>query len=103
MVVRVTEPGRPGFQLRKGEEGLSVFQPESVEPPLSEAEILNCFRPDSQALYRSVEEIEAKRLKVVPIPGGAGLSQRLRDAHAEIRPAPGMTRAEFKRALSELE
>lgn len=103
MVVRVTEPGRPGFQLRKGEEGLSVFQPEAVEPPLSEAEIVSCFRPGSQVLYRSVEEIEAKGLRVVPTPGGEPLPQRLRDAHAEVRPGPGMTRAQFKRALSELE
>ena len=103
MVVRVIEPGRPGFQLRKGEEGLSIFQPEIVEPPLSEAEILNWFRPGSQALYRSVEEIEAKGLRVVPTPGEGALSQRLQDAHAEIRPGPGMTRAEFKRALLELE
>ena len=40
MVVSVTEPGRPAFQLRKGEEGLSFFHPATVQPPLTESEIL---------------------------------------------------------------
>jgi hypothetical protein len=44
MAVRVTEPGRPAFQLRKGEEGLSVFDPAAVQPPLTESEILDAFR-----------------------------------------------------------
>jgi len=103
MVIRVTEPGRLAFQLRKGEEGLSVFDPSTVQPPLTEAEILSCFRAGSQILTRSVAEIEAKGLQVVPIPGADPLPQRLQEAHAEIRPGPGMTRAQFKQALAELE
>ena len=103
MVVRMTEPGRPAFQLRKGEEGISVFDPEAVQPPLTETEILNSFRAGSQAVSRSRAEIEEKGLQVVPIPGAETLPQRLREAHAEIRRGPGMTRTEFKKALRELE
>ena len=47
MVLRVTEPGHPTFQLRKGEEGLSVFDPVAVAPPLTTVEILENFRPGS--------------------------------------------------------
>lgn len=53
MVVRVDEPGRPSFQLRRGEEGLSVFDPDSVHPPLTEAEILEAFRPGNVVVVRS--------------------------------------------------
>jgi hypothetical protein len=103
MVVRVAEPGKPAFQLRKGEEGISVFDPQSVTPPLTEAEILDSFRPGSQAIMRSVAEIEQRGLLVVPIPGAGPLPERLRKAHAEIRPGPGMTRPQFKEILKELE
>jgi hypothetical protein len=103
MVVRVTEPGRPAFQLRKGEEGLSVFDLDAVNPPLTEAEILDAFRTGSVAIARSDTEIGAKGLSLFPIPGAGTLPRRLREAHVEIRPGPGMTRAEFKRALQELE
>lgn len=103
MVVRVSEPGRPAFQLRKGEEGLSVFDLEAVEPPLTESEILEAFRPGSQTVARSVAEVEARGLRVAPIPGAGALPERLRAAHVEIQPGPGMTRAEFKQALKELE
>jgi hypothetical protein len=103
MVVRVATLGRPAFELRKGEEGLSVFDPDAVDPPLSEAEILTCFRPGSRVVIRSVSAIEAIGLIVTAVPGAAPLSPRLRDAHAEIRPGPGMTRDQFKQALKELE
>lgn len=103
MVVRVGEPGRPAFQLRKGEDGLSVFNPQAVEPPLTEAEILESFRAGSQAIVRSVAEIERRGLQVVPIPGAEPLPKRLREAHAEIRAGAGMTRAQFKQILKELE
>jgi hypothetical protein len=103
LVVRVALPGRPAFQLRKGEEGLSVFDTDAVDPPLKEAEILSCFRPGSQPVVRSAPEIAANGLVVVPVPGVAPLPTRLRDAHAEIRPGPGMTRDKFKQALKELE
>lgn len=103
MVVRVTEPGRPAFQLRKGEEGISVFDPDALQPPLTEEEILDHFRPGSILVARTLEELRVKGLEVVAIPGAESLPQRLRDAHAEIRPGPGMTRRQFKQALTELE
>lgn len=45
VVVRVATPGQPAFQLRKGEQGISVFDPAAVDPPLTEDEILAAFRP----------------------------------------------------------
>lgn len=103
MVVRVAEAGRLAFQLRKGEEGISVFDPNEVNPPLTEQEILGSFRPGSVAVVRSLEEVAAQGLTLVPIRGAEPLPRRLQDAHAEIRPGPGMTRAEFKQALKGLE
>ncbi len=103
MVVRVAEAGHPAFQLRKSEEGLSVFDCDAVNPPLTETEILDGFRPGSRAVLRSSAEIESKGLRVVPIPGAGTLPQRLREAHAEIRPGPRMARSQFKQALKELE
>src|SRR5437660_4054714 len=103
MVVRVTESCRPAFQLRKGEEGISVFDLEAVDPRLTESEILDNFRAGSQVVVRGIAEIEQLGLRVVPLPGAEPLPQRLREAHAEIRPGPGMTRAQFKQALKELE
>jgi hypothetical protein len=103
MVFRVAEPGKSAFQLRKGEEGLSVFDLLAVNPPLTEAEILDSFRAGSQTLIRTVSEIENKGLQVVPVPGAEPLPERLRQAHAEIRPGPGMTRGQFKQILKELE
>jgi hypothetical protein len=96
-------PGRPAFQLRKGEEGLSVFDLDAVDPPLTEAEILEAFRPGSYAISVSPEEVTAKGLCITPVPGVGGLPERLRDAHAELVPGPGMVRAGFKQALKELE
>ena len=103
MVVRVAEPGRPAFQLRKGEEGLSLFDPDLVNPPLTESEILESFRSGSVLVIRSTAEVEARGLQVVPIRGAESLPLRLREAHVEIRSGPGMTRVEFKQALKELE
>lgn len=103
MLVRVTEEGRPAFQLRRGEEGISVFDLNAVQPPLTEAEILQGFRTGSQVVLCSAAEIEAKGLRVVPVPGTEPLPQRLREAHAEIRPGPAMTRSQFKQVLKELE
>jgi hypothetical protein len=103
MIIRVAEPGRPAFQLRKGEEGLLVFDPDAVNPPLTEAEILGGFRPGSRPVVRSESDIRAKGLTLVPILGADPLPTRLRAAHLEIRPGPGMSRAAFKQALRELE
>jgi hypothetical protein len=103
MIGRVAESGRPAFQLRKGEQGLSVFDTHRVEPPLTDAEILGSFRPGCHIVPRSIAEIEAKGLQVAPLLGDEVLPERLREAHCEIRPGPEMTRAEFKRRLQELE
>jgi|ERR1051325_8221991 hypothetical protein len=103
MFVRVAEAGKPAFQLRKGEEGLSVFDTEAVNPLVSDAEILDAFRAESRLISRSREEIEVKGLIVVPVLGGPSLPSRLREAHAEIRRSPNMTRGQFKKALQELE
>jgi hypothetical protein len=103
MLVRVAELGQSAFQLRKGEQGISVFDLERTVPPLSEFEVLTSFRSGSHAIMRSVTEVMAKGLRVVPVLGSEALPTRLREAHCEIRPAIGMTRAEFKRVLRELE
>lgn len=103
LVFRVAEPGKPTFQLRKGEQGISVFIPDSVQPPLADAEIVGAFRPGSMAVVRTLAEIEAKGLQVVAVPGCAPLPDRLCAAHAEIRAGPGMTRGQFKQTLQELE
>src|SRR5262245_8526789 len=103
MLVRVAERGRAAFQLRKGEEGISVFETGAVEPPLTETEILGSFRPGSVAIMRSQAEIEEKGLRIVPVIGTESLPQRLREAHAEILPGPEMSRAQFKQALKDLE
>lgn len=102
-VIRVTIPGQPAFQLRKGEEGISVFDVTAINPALTAEEILGSFRAGSQPITRSIADIEAKGLQVVPVEGAETLPERLRHAHREIRPGPGMTREEFKRALRELE
>jgi hypothetical protein len=103
MIVRIGESGRPAFQLRKGEEGLSVFETDAVEPPLIDSEILESFRPESLLVIRSVEEIESKGLRLVSVPGAGSLPSRLNEAHFEIQAGERMTRAQFKQALKELE
>lgn len=98
-VIRVVEAGKPQFQLRQGEQGLSVFDASKVGP----SDVLPHFREGSQTVTRSVERIRACGLSVVCTPGNASLPQHLRDAHKEIRPGEGMTRNEFKKALKRLE
>ena len=65
MIVRVAEPGVASFQLRKGEEGISAFDPDSVAPPLVDTEILSAFRAGSILVTRSKAEIEAKGLRFI--------------------------------------
>ena len=50
MLIRITEPGKPAFRLRKGEEGISVFDSDSVEPPLVEEEVAEAFRSGSETV-----------------------------------------------------
>jgi hypothetical protein len=103
LVARVGTPGQPAFQLRKGEEGLSVFDPNACEPPLTEAEILEPFRPGSIVLYRTVEQILEAGLGLVATSGAEVLPDRLRAVHREIVAGPAMTRSAFKAALKLLE
>jgi hypothetical protein len=103
VVVRVATPGSPAFQLRRGEEGLSVFDPVGVDPPLTEAEILDCFREGSVLLVRLTSVVEAAGLRVEFVEGASGLPERLRQAHRELLPGPGMSRTAFKQALKGLE
>ena len=103
MLIRVTEEDRPPFQLRRGEPSLSVFEEGAVIPPLSEDEVLGAFRPGSGVLRISREQVEHEGLQIVSVLGAEGLPTRLREAHAEIRPGLGMTRAQFKRSLKELQ
>ena len=70
LITRVAEPGKSAFQLRKGEEGISVFLPDSVQPPLAESEILASFRSGGVVLTRTLAEIEARGLQVVVVYGG---------------------------------
>jgi len=100
---RVGALGHPFFRLRPGELGISVFDPFAVDPPLTEQEILQSFRPGSVAVLKSKLAIDGAGLVVVAVTGATGLPQRLQDAHGEIRPGPGMTRSQFKRALGSLE
>ena len=102
-ILRVALTGQLAFQLRKGEEGISVFDLAALDPALTAEEILASFRPGSQPITRSLADIEAKGLQVVAIEGAEMLPERLRRAHREIRPGPGMSREQFKRTLRELE
>ncbi len=103
MIFRVSEPAKPAFQLRKGEEGLSAFDTELLQPPLTADEVLAAFRPGSLVVIRSKLEIEAKGLTLVGVEGGESLPDRVREAHVEIRPGAAMTRGQFKAILQELE
>ena len=53
-VHRVTERGKPGFQLRKGEEGLSVFDATKA----GEEGMRSHFREGSEIRTRTILEIE---------------------------------------------
>src|SRR5947209_10083697 len=101
--IRVGEPGRPFFQLRPGEQGVSVFDPYLVDPPLTDDEVLQSFRLGSAVVVKSMDDLAAAGLTAVSLPGAASLPQRLRHAHMEIHPGPGMSRARFKQALRSLE
>jgi hypothetical protein len=95
----VYNPGKPRFQLRQGEEGLSGFDAEKVTP----AEILPSFRAGSLITTQDISTIESFGLSVVKTPGDPTLPQLLQDNHMEIRPIDGITRKQFKAALRALE
>jgi hypothetical protein len=89
VIMRVVEEGKPGFQLRSGEEGLSVFDKNMISPE----ETLQEFRPNSSITERTVAQIRDKGMDVVRTPGNpAHLSPKACRAHCEIVPGPEMTR-----------
>ncbi len=98
-VYRVVEPGKPRFQLRQGEEGLSVFDAGKVRPE----DVLPAFRPGSSVIAIEAEWLESFGLQVVKTPGESRLPELLQDNHAIICPGTGMTRKQFKQALKTLE
>ena len=75
--IRVFTPGSPKFQLRKGEFGITVFDPDVVNPPLTDPEILASFRPGSQSVSRTEAEIHAQGLTIISVPRGSQLPPRL--------------------------
>ena len=97
--MRVVEPGKPQFQLKQGEEGLSIFDSNKVGP----GDILPSFREGSQTVSRSIKDITDCGLTCVSTPGHPSLPKILQDAHMEIRPGQGMTRKQFKKAIKKLE
>jgi hypothetical protein len=103
MYLRVGMPDQRAFQLRPGVRGISIFDREGVDPPLSDNEVLATFREGSVIIERDRTDIQSKGLTIHPVLGEPGLPDRLRQAHAEIRPGPAMTRGQFKTALKELE
>lgn len=102
VVFRVYTPGQPAFRLRPGEEGLSVLDPNLVDPPLTEAEVLEGFRPESRVWSIPVGSIEARRLVLIRRPGASVLPLRLRASYMEIGAGPDMSRKRFKGMLKEL-
>jgi hypothetical protein len=96
---RVYNAGKPRFQLRQGEEGLSAFDAEKVTP----ADILPSFRTGSLITTQEIAIIESFGLSVVHTSGDPALPQLLRDNHMEICPRDGMNRNQFKAALRDLE
>ena len=98
-VYRVYHAGKPQFQLRQGEEAISVFDAEKLTP----ADILPSFRPGSLVATQEISTIESFGLIVVHTPGDPKLPQLLQDNHLDICPGDGMTRNQFKAALRALE
>jgi len=98
-VHRVITPGKPQFQLRSGEKGLSVFDASKV----GSEDVLAHFREGSQLATKTVKEIESHGLTVERTAGHPDLPQHLNDAHMEIRPGPNMERPQFKQAIKKLE
>lgn len=99
LVKRVYESGKPKYQLRQGEEGLSIF-----DAKIPDVAILAKFRASADIDTKSVDEIESKGLTVVQTHGDCEYLQNdeLEDNHWEIRPEPEMTRSQFKAALKTL-
>jgi YD repeat-containing protein len=89
--LRATNPGDGDFERRDGEPlDISVFKNTAVDPPITDAEVLESFTKPGTGVTRVTEaEIEAADLVVVPTFGDASLPPRLREAHQSIQPKPG--------------
>jgi hypothetical protein len=98
-VYRVYEHGKPQFQLRSGEEGISVFDAEVLRPE----QILPAFRAGSAITARQKQAITALGLVLVKTPGAAFLPTALQENHWEIQRGPAMTRNQFKKSLKLLD
>jgi hypothetical protein len=103
VLIRVAQPGRPAFQLRPGQQGISVFDENGVDPPLTANEIFELFRSGSVLIRVSRASIAASGLIIEAVAGVPPLTDRLCLAHRENRPAAGVTRGEFKQLLRKLE
>ena len=98
-VHRIYQPGKPRFQLRQGEEAISVFDAESVAP----ADVFPSFRPGNLIITVEIAMIESFGLMVAKTPGDPTLPDILQENHLDIQPREGMTRKQFKAALRALE
>ena len=98
-VHRVYQPGKPRFQLRQGEEGISLFDAGKV----TTGDILPNFRAGSLVTTVEVAAIESFGLRVVESPGDPSLPDLLQNNHLDILPGDGMARNQFKTALKALE
>lgn len=98
-VSRVVEEGQPKYQLKSGEEGLSVFAGMSDTAILGAA----AWREGSSVETKKVSDIEAAELTLVQTHGDCDfLNEDGQDKHWEIRMAEGDTRNEFKAKLKSL-
>lgn len=98
-VSRVVEEGQPKYQLKSGEEGLSVFANMSDQEVMDSAN----WRDGSSIDKKSVADLEDKGLTVEQTHGDCDfLDDKGQDNHFEIRPGQGMTRNEFKKIIKEL-
>lgn len=96
----MAEEGKPRFQLKQGETGLSTFDAGMV----TSEDVLAEFRPGSMTVELNVDQdLVPKGLAVKRTLGEEDLSDKLRLAHVEIVPGSGMSRPGFKKALRELE
>lgn len=99
---RVATPGKKAFELRQGENGISVFHQKGLDPHISDAELLEEFREDSRIVKISYKDLIRMGFTVEWVEGDEALPQRLREAHYEIRPGEGMNRNAFKKKIKEL-
>lgn len=99
---RIATPGKKAFELRQGENGISVFHQKGVDPNISDEGLLENFREGSHIVKISYNDLIEMGFTVVWVEGDEDLPQNLRDAHYEIRPGAEMNRNAFKKKIKEL-